>query len=363
MLACAAAEFRDLGVRGEILATGAVVGCYAPGLAAAGYPIHHLPFKKSLLFFWRVLRLLGRGYDVVHIHVEQALFWYALAARAARVPVVIRTAHSTFEFTGWLRVRRALQRRVLAALRVGHVAISHAVRDNERVRFGIEAQVVFNWCDGRTFRIPSDEERRKSRQQLGVGYADFVIVSVGNCSGLKNHSELLHAIAELRVGRRVVYLHVGDERLAPGERELAAELGLTEAARFLGPVEDVSSVLFAADVYVMPSRTEGFGVAALEAIATGLPAILASVGGLKELATHFRGVRLVAPEADGLASALAAAAESNRDRRDDEAFNAAVVQERFSASAGARAYTRLYRGCTPGDATREPEGVREARTG
>ena len=102
----------------------------------------------------------------------------------------------------------------------------------------------------------------------------------------KGISVLLEAIAHLRrCGPDVQALIVGGGRLLPELRERAAALGVTANVRFLGQLDraGVQSALDSADLFVLPSLTEGLPRALLEAMARGLPAIASDVGGIPEL--------------------------------------------------------------------------------
>ena len=189
MLKVAAKEFSSLGIANEILSTGSEqIGSYAPMMREVGYAIHHIPFSKTFRFFFRVYGLMrARRYDVVHIHSERANFWFGLTAAAARVPRVISTVHGTFAFQGWLRVRRMIFRRLQDNLGVVRVAIGPSVQETEWQHFRSVAQIIPNWYDSEKFRPPIAEERESARSLYGVTEDTFTIVSVGNCSRIKNH--------------------------------------------------------------------------------------------------------------------------------------------------------------------------------
>ena len=95
------------GVEGEVLSTGEEVGPYAKDLEEAGYPIHHIPFRKNPRFFLTFYRLVREGrYDIVHIHCERASFYFGLTARLAGARIV-RTICAIFHFKGFLAIATA----------------------------------------------------------------------------------------------------------------------------------------------------------------------------------------------------------------------------------------------------------------
>lgn len=346
MLAVAAPAFAAHGVVTELLSTGATPGPYADRLAAAGYGIRHLPFSKRPAFFLRLWRLLRRGrYQALHIHTERAAFWIGLTGLAAGVPAILKTIHNNFAFTGNLRLRRKAQRHLMAWLGMRQVAVGCAVQETERRHYGLETDLVNNWFDVERYRPPTSSERAAARAALGLGEGQVVLASVGNCNPFKNHGELLRALALLPPARRPVWLHAGAEEAGLPERALARELGVEGWVRFLGSLADPRRVLHAADGYVMPSLREGLSISALEALATGLPAILTDVDGLRELGAAFPGVRLPAPRAASLATALEAFVGEEAGARWQVARDyPALARRAFGVESGVAGYLRLYRG-------------------
>ena len=119
-------------------------------------------------------------------------------------------------------------------------------------------------------------------------------------------------------------------------------LGVSDRVRFLGHCRDVREVLYAADAFVMPSLCEGFGNAAVEAMATGLPVVLS------EAMSHFRPIGSVviwvAPDAGALARGIGFIRQMPLEqRRDIGAILATAVAERYGRQQGVRQYARLYR--------------------
>ncbi len=345
MLAAAAPHFARAGVVGEIVATSAARGPFAPRLEAAGYAVHHLPFSKTPGWFLALWRLMRTGYDAVHVHTERAAFWIGLTTLAAGIPVVVRSIHSAYDFTGNLRLRRKAQRHLMSWMGMRLVSVSPSVREVERRHYGLDAPVINNWVDADRFPASDAAARLAARRALGVDPAERVLVSVANCHEIKNHAALIRAMALVPPARRPLWLHAGEEQAGRPELALARSLGVEDRIRFLGSRDDVSRLLQAADAFVMPSLLEGLPVSALEAMATGLPAILSEVNGLRDLRPLFKGLRYAAPEPASLARALVDFAERDPDAWRAEAVDhPAVVRREFGVEPGVAAYTRLYRG-------------------
>ena len=133
----------------------------------------------------------------------------------------------------------------------------------------------------------------------------------------------------------------GPESKALGAQVAAA--GLQDDVRFLGRRDDTADLLAACDIAVLPSRREGLGIAALEAMATGRPIVAAQVGGLADAVVH-EGTGLLVPpdDPDALADALAAlVADPERRRRLGEG-GPRHVAEKYSPEAMVAAYVQVY---------------------
>ena len=347
MLRCGARAFRALGVDAEILATGSDrVGAYAPRLEDAGYRIHHIPFRKSPMFFVALYRLLRRQhFDVLHVHTERAGMYLCLVARLAGVRCIVSTAHSAFRFDGLLRIRRALQRRfTVKVLGAKRVAISPSVEENERRRFGIDTIVIPNWYDSDAIVAPDGARRREARAALQIADATLVLVAVGNCAPVKNHDALIRGLARTH-SRDTLLLHVGRESPCQEERALAEQLGVADRIRFLGAQPDVRPFLHAADAFVHPSTYEGFGVAAVEALAAGLPCIFTRVEGLRDFAAHYPGIVYCEPDDASIATAIdTVAAMTDSERQTVARDYPTISRTRFGIDSGVLQYVSLYRG-------------------
>jgi glycosyltransferase involved in cell wall biosynthesis len=346
MLRAASAYWREHEIDGTILSTGADPGPYAEALAEAGYAITHRPLWKSPIYFWRLWEYLrAQQYDVIHVHCERASFYFCLTARLAGVRTIVRTIHNVFQFSGNLRRLRALQRAIVRrCCGVQMIAVSGDVRRCEQERFRNPAQVVPNWYDSNTFLPAGEASRLGLRRALGISQDCLAVVSVGNCNAVKNHAVMIEALREMDEQMAVRYLHVGAEDAQQSERQLAHRLGVAHRVEFLGSRSDVARILQAADVFVMPSKYEGVGIAAMEAMAVRLPVVLADVQGLRQLARLGPEVELVEGTPRCFAQAivrLQAAGENERRAKGRRLSQA--VRQMHRIERGASQYLNLYR--------------------
>jgi glycosyltransferase involved in cell wall biosynthesis len=190
--------------------------------------------------------------------------------------------------------------------------------------------------------LPGAAGRAAARARLGVD-GELVIGIVAALERRKGHDVLLRALATLDGAPRWRCLVCGGGSQHEALQRLAADLGIAARVRFMGEQPQVADVLAALDVFVMPSRHEGLGVAVLEAMAMSLPVIASAVGGIPE-AVKPRETGLLVPPDDP--AALAAALNEllldvEKAKRMGVAGRERVLAE-FSMEEMASRYERLY---------------------
>jgi glycosyltransferase involved in cell wall biosynthesis len=347
MLHAAASYWHGQDIEGDILSTGNTVGTYASVLEKSGYRIYHIPFSSSYTFLLNIYSFLKKQhYDIIHIHPERANFWYALIAYISGNRKLIRTMHNVFPFKNMLRIERSIQRLIMRkAFDVKMVSISSSVKLTEWGNFCNYSILIPNWFDSTKYKPPSREERNVVRKTFDLPDDSMVITSIGGCWPYKNHSSIIKALAKLSENSSVVYLHVGQEAEGYPERKLAETIGVSKRVHFLGIVPDVLPILYASDVYIMPSLYEGFGVAAVEAMGAGLPAILSDVPGLRDFREVCKDIYWIEPTSESMAKALEHfLGLSAADLHGAGLRLSTSVHRHFAVENGARTYAQLYRG-------------------
>lgn len=261
--------------------TGPHAGALAAEVARQGSQLIACRYGHTLLpFVWRLARILRAGrYDVVCAYAGDFAAGPLLAARMAGVGrriALYRSSSYKFRPTlGRRLVVRALHRMVVrdATVLLGNsrANLEAAFKPGEwDERFA----VVYNGVDLNRFVPANDHARRAARRALGFEADDPVIGHVGSFVPVKAHDVLLRAfagIARARANARL--LLVGDGPLRPWVADQAVRLGIADRVTFTGVRHDVPRLLEAMDVFVMPSRFEGFPNAIIEAQAAGLPVV------------------------------------------------------------------------------------------
>lgn len=226
----------------------------------------------------RFLALLeARRYDVIHLNLFQSLsLWYAKAAARAGVPIRIAHSHNT-------ALRKSLTRPLKLALhrwgrgRYGAYITHRWACSAQAAEFlfgpGRDSVFIPNGIDVERFRF-DPAGRESARRELGAGEAALVLGSVGRLCCQKNQSFLLDVFAQLRQARPdslLLLVGQGEDREALEEK--ARQLGLSSSVVFYGASGQVWRLLWAMDVFLLPSRFEGLPVSLVEAQAAGLPAL------------------------------------------------------------------------------------------
>ena len=270
---------------------------------------------RDLVALLQLVRLFRRERPaIVHTHTSKAGFIGRLAARIARVPVVIHQPHGHifYGYSGPRRTSAYITLERLAARWSDRIVTLTDVGREEHLALGIGRPEQF-------VTIPSgvpvnDLQLRaplpaRARAWLGLGPSAFVVLGLGRLVHVKGFDLLVEALARIapQIGdARVVIVGDGPERDRLTAR--AAELGVVDRLTLAGAVvvpEMVARYFAAADVFAAPARNEGMGRALVEAMAFGVPVVGTAVGGIPSVIGDDVAGRVVPPEdVDGLASAL-----------------------------------------------------------
>jgi N-acetyl-alpha-D-glucosaminyl L-malate synthase BshA len=139
------------------------------------------------------------------------------------------------------------------------------------------------------FICPTRHQERKVNEHLKSYYApngERIIIHISNFRPVKRVGDIVDVFAKVleQVPAKMLFIGDGPERYAVEER--CRELHTCDQTYFLGKVREVEEVLGIGDLFILPSETESFGLAALEAMITGLPVISTNSGGLPEVNEH-----------------------------------------------------------------------------
>lgn len=291
---------------------------------------------------WRLRRLLrAHDFAIVHFHTARAHSltpW--LPRRRGRAARFVVSRLMDYRPHWRPRVRYLYNRCV-----DGVIAISQAIVD-VLCAVGVDAarvRLIYLGIDCSPFD-DIGAQREAVRREWGAMAEDLVIFTAAVLTPRKGHAVLLDAFAQLlREGRRVRWVICGTGPLRETLERRAQELDVARAVTFTGFSAAVPRLLAGADVFVLPSLHEGLGIAAIEAMAAGLPVIASRVGGLAEIVVDGEtGILVPAGDAAALAAAIRRVAA-------DPAWAHAAGQRgrtralaRFTSAATAQAVEAYY---------------------
>ncbi|WP_051632972.1 N-acetyl-alpha-D-glucosaminyl L-malate synthase BshA [Thermonema rossianum] len=166
----------------------------------------------------------------------------------------------------------------------GVTAVSKHLRDETMSFFDIrrEIEVIPNFIDLQRFRRQQKEHFRKAICPQG----EKLLVHTSNFRKVKRVHDVIEVFYRVRQEIPVKLLLIGDGPERSHAEKRCRELKICNDVRFLGKLEAVEEVLSVADVFLMPSEKESFGLAALEAMACEVPVVSSNAGGLPELNEH-----------------------------------------------------------------------------
>ena len=316
-------------------------------------PFERSPLKRSNLRAYRELkRVIDRGeFDLIHCHTPVGAFLTRLAAGKARQKgtKVIYTAHGFHFFKGAPKLNWLVY--FPAEWLCGFLTDVLITINREDYDFAQKHFHAGKVCYVPGVGVDMDRfggSRETAREKLGIGEEEFVLLSVGEMTENKNHRLALQALA-LLPEKPIRYVLVGRGERMEDLRAQARELGITDRVIFTGYRDDVSQLYPAADAFFFPSFREGLSVALMEAMASGLPAIVGKIRGNTDLIDDgMEGVYMpLTPEG---------AAEAIRKLYDDPALGARLGEaarekvRRFSAPEVQRKMREIYRDTMgPGD--------------
>jgi D-inositol-3-phosphate glycosyltransferase len=213
---------------------------------------------------------------------------------------------------------------------------------------GSRVEIVPPGVDHELFSPGEDGDRARARASLRVGDAS-VLLFVGRIQPLKGTDLALRCLAELD-DRSAVLLVVGGPSGSGGEAEvqrlhaLARELDVSDRVRFVAPQrhERLRTFYRAADACIVPSRSESFGLVALEAAACGTPVVAAAVGGLKSLVDDQHTGFLIESREPAAFAAAVDQLLRDRDLAAEMGVSAHARSRRYSWSITAGRLRRLY---------------------
>jgi glycosyltransferase involved in cell wall biosynthesis len=335
----------------------------AADVVTRGYPAHpsseQLPSGRlrrtlvpgrspvaSIVFVLQSLAYIARRrrrFDVVHAHAALSEGTIALGASLLGVPGIVtifRTGYwGDFERLA-LKPGGRLRTRWLTR-RMWFIALSRESRE-ELEGLGAPAARILeipNGVDLRTYHPPDADERRRLRLELGLDPERPVGLFVGRLEHVKEVDTLIRALPPVP---ELQLLVVGDGDERERLESLAEREKVAERVHFVGFTDEVPRYLRSADVFLLPSRSEGMSNALLEAMACGLPCVGTHASGVPELLADGRGLIVDAGDVSAWTATMLRLAGDEALRRRLGGAAAAYVQANHSLESIADSLVAAY---------------------
>lgn len=262
---------------------------------AADYPVFpSVPYSLALASqMVAVHRQVGL--DLLHVHyaVPHATSgWMAREVLGEDAPKLITTLHGTdITLIGADPAYLPITRHSIACSDAVS-APSASLRDETWARFDLAAEttpieVIPNFVDTDRWHPPTQAGRSELAQVFGAPVGDTpVVVHTSNFRPVKQVDQVVSAFSEASRGLDARLVLIGEGPDLPAVRAQVDDLGLADRIAFVGNYRRIPALLRECDAFLLPSRTESFGLAALEALASGVPVVASDVGGLPEVVVH-----------------------------------------------------------------------------
>ncbi|MCR4404989.1 MAG: glycosyltransferase family 4 protein [Candidatus Acetothermia bacterium] len=334
-------------------------------LAELGYTVHPITIARrisplsNLKSLWQLYRLMRRErFDIVHVHTPVAAVLGRVAAKLARVPIIIYTAHGFYFhelMAPWKRrliiwVERLLGRYCTDML-FTQSGEDRGTAIKERIATEERAIWIGNGVDTQAFTI---SPKPSLRTELGLDPEDKVIGFIGRLVGEKGVEELLEALGQvIEEIPRAKLLVVGDTLESDRDRRATERLqqlirrnNLEDRIKFTGFREDIPGLLSIMDLFVLPSHREGMPRTILEAMAAGKPVVTTNIRGCREeVVGGVTGLLVPVKDPEALAQAIIRVlSDENLARRMGQAGRKRAVEEfdeRFVLERQIKVYQRL----------------------
>jgi N-acetyl-alpha-D-glucosaminyl L-malate synthase BshA len=252
----------------------------------ASYPVFEQAPSNLALATKMVEVTENYGLDLLHVHYAMPFAASAYLARQLLLPRqlgVVTTLHGTDITVVGIEPAffRITQFSIQSSDRV--TAVSRFLKDRAEATFGITRpiEVIYNFVDASVFT-----PRRRTSPSLVPTRGGKVLMHASNFRQVKNIPTVIHVFAEVRKKLQAKLIMVGDGPEKAGAEQLTRELGLERDVLFLGNQDFMEELLPLADVFLLPSSSESFGLVALEAMSAEVPVVASNAGGLPEVIEH-----------------------------------------------------------------------------
>jgi glycosyltransferase involved in cell wall biosynthesis len=316
---------------------------YHPAVTLVELKMKRDPFS-FLVSYIKARRLIRRlSPDVIHGHMIHANIFARLLRLTIRIPKLICTSHTNREGG---RLRSSFYRYTNHLSDLNTNVSDSAVKAAEKSGNVLPGKMltVYNGIDTERFQ-PGCGSRHALRHEIQQTSSAPALLAVGRFAPAKDYPNLFTALTHVVKARPEVRLWIAGA--GPNEQEcrtIVNELGLVDNVKFLGVRSDIPELMSAADVFVLSSAWEGFGLVVGEAMACGLSVVATDCGGVREVVGQ-DGVLVPPKDSMALALALLRVLEMSEGERERLGRSArARIVNNYSLNASVQRWLQIYQG-------------------
>jgi len=282
--------------------------------------------------------------NIIHAHLLGSNVYCSLVGILCRVPV-ISTFHGVIDYDikdKYLKMKFSLINAGSSKI----VFVSDYLKEHFIKSVNIKKRKTITIYNGIDTNRVSKKNNAELHTEFGYNNDDILVGSIGNIRSAKGYDILLHAatiIIKKYPKCRFIIAGEGNGNVFEDIIHLRDRLELKEYVRFLGFRTDIAYILSAIDVFVLPSRTEGFSLATIEAMAAGKVVIATDSGGPGEIITHSRDGLLVKPgSSEAIAEAIIKCLTDGKMCADLVSNAQEKIKSKFSLQTMIAKYQELY---------------------
>lgn len=301
------------------------------------------PFSFLMAYFKARKKIIDFQPDIVHSHMVHANIFSRLLRILTPIPKLISTSHNSYEGNSL----RAFTCRITDPLSTISTNVSQEATDSIIKRGSVnknKVTTIHNGVNVENFRF-NELSREKLRREMGLDQQTPLLLSVGRLAPAKDYPNLLRAFATIK-GRTPVEPQlaiIGGGALEAELKALAIELGVANRVHWPGIKTNVNEWMSAADIFVLSSAWEGFGLVVAEAMCAERVVVATDCGGIKEVLGG-NGFLVPPHSSTDLAEAISTALKlSPEEARQMGKASRDHVEQHFSMSAITQKWIALYR--------------------
>jgi glycosyltransferase involved in cell wall biosynthesis len=273
-----------------------IVQGVSPEIIGLGCKVYNVEFQRSPLkkqnyiAYKKIKKIIkDEAYDMVHTHTPVASALVRLACRHMQNVRIIYTAHG-FHFYKGAPIKNWLIYYPIEWFLSKYTDLIITINKEDYVRAKRTfISCIIKYIPGVGVDVKKISkvivDKASKRCEVGIPYDAFLVISVGELNENKNHEIIIKAIAKMN-NPNIYYFICGQGHLRDHLYGLIKRLHLEKQVKLLGYRKDIIELNMIADVFAFPSKREGLGVAAIEAMACGLPIVTSNIHGIVDYSVN-----------------------------------------------------------------------------